>query len=147
MRGSYKCTPGKRSECRQICDSCLNGLEAQYGIQFMPVLALALPLPISISFEIKLPLNYPSSVTSHVGQVINWDKEGLKSRHCYCTVYNQSQRECSGKHTRAAVPLACSRKLCQQVLLALSASFLLSLWNHLRHNLQKCNSSVFFVRK
>lgn len=39
-------------------------------------------------------------------------KKRLKSRHCYCTVYNQGQMECSGKYIRAAVPLWCSRKLC-----------------------------------
>ena len=31
----------------RVCDSCLNGLEAWYGIQFMPVSALAPYFPIS----------------------------------------------------------------------------------------------------
>lgn len=68
MRQEFKNVHLERDpECRHICDSCLNGLEAQYGIQFVPVLVLALHLP--ISFISKLPLNYLSSLNSHVGQV------------------------------------------------------------------------------
>lgn len=87
---------------------------------------------------LKASFELPEQFTSHVGQVTNWAKEGLKSRHCYCTVYNQGQRECSGEHAREAMP----SESC-----ALAAGFLLFFWNRLRHNLLKCNSSVFFLRK
>lgn len=87
---------------------------------------------------LKALFELPEQFTSHVGQVTNWAKGGLKSRHCYCTVYNQGQRERSGKHTREAMP----SESC-----ALSAGFLLSLWNQLTHNLLKCNSSVFFFKE
>lgn len=40
---------------------------------------------------LKAPFELPVQFTSHVGQVTNWAKERLKSRHCYCTVYNQGQ--------------------------------------------------------
>lgn len=66
---------------------------------------------------LKASFELPEQFTSHVGQVTNWAKEGLKSRHCYCTVYNQGQRECSGEHAREAMP----SESC-----ALAAGFLLS---------------------
>lgn len=48
MRVSFKNVYLERDpECTQICDTCLNGLEARYGIQFMPVLPLAPHLSIS----------------------------------------------------------------------------------------------------